>query len=312
MKRRLVLCCLTVLATPTAALAATRVSSDSDCPSSDAISVRLLGLLAAGGPENASVRVHNDGRSMLIEVSAPGEANKQRTVPLTGDCDERAEMAAMIVASWLDAMPVGTIAAPGIPPRERREAARSNGASDASDDPDWVPTRTSGRTLVGAAVFGAADTLGGSGGLALSAAMPELIEDFGVVLEASLGWPRQLTVGEGTATYWRPTLALRASAETPGRHWIVRASIGPALGVMAVSGSGYQKNLTETSVMWGIDSGLAVIRRWRKHEAWGGLGVMAWPQGRHIRSKPDTPGAGVALPEWEARLAVGFSWGILQ
>jgi hypothetical protein len=303
---------LTLLALPGAGVAATRVSSDSDCPSSDAISLRLLGLLAAGGPENASVRVHNDGQSLRIEVSAPGEANKVRTVPLTGDCEERAEIAALIMASWLDAMPVGAIAAPGVPPRERRETSRSSGDSDHSDDPDWVATRTSGRTLVGAGVFGAMDALGGSGGLALSAGMPELIEDFGAVLEASLGLPRNLTVGQGTAHYWRPTVAIRVSAETPGRHWILRVSIGPALGVLVVDGSGYDKNLSTTTVTWGMDSGLALIRSWRQHEAWVSLGAMAWPQGRHVRTRPAIPSNDVALPEWEARLAAGFSWGVRQ
>ncbi len=50
---------LTILlaAVPVPAGAAARVSSDSACPSSDAVSQRLLGLLAAGGPEAASAHV---------------------------------------------------------------------------------------------------------------------------------------------------------------------------------------------------------------------------------------------------------------
>jgi hypothetical protein len=310
--KKLIVVGLAILAIPAAAAAAPRVSSDSNCPSSDDISYRLLGLLAAGGPENASVRVHNDGQSLRIAVSAPGEANKDRTVPLSGDCEERAEISALIIASWLDALPVGTIATPGIPPRERRDTSRSSGESDHSDDPDWEPTRTSARTLVGAGIFGSADNQGGDGGLVLSAAMPELVEDFGSVFEASLGFPRQLSVGQGIAHYWRPTFAWRASAEMSGRHWILRVSVGPALGVLAVRGSGYDKNSDATTVTWGFDSGLALSRLWHKHEAWVLLGAMGWPQGRHIRSKPDTSGGDVALPEWEVRLAAGFSWEIRQ
>ena len=41
---------LAAVAMPALAPAATRVSSDTNCPSADAISQRLLGLLAAGGP----------------------------------------------------------------------------------------------------------------------------------------------------------------------------------------------------------------------------------------------------------------------
>jgi hypothetical protein len=142
--------------------------------------------------------------------------------------------------------------------------------------------------------------------------MPELIEDFGALFEASLGFYRELSVGPGTARYWRPTFALRASAELPGKHWILRASVGPALGVLAVSGSGYDHNLNETTVMWGIDGGLALIRPWRKHEAWLSFGAMAWPQERKIRSRPYASNSDVALPGAEARLSAGFSWGARQ
>ena len=309
MKRRFVLV-LAMVCLPAVASAATRVSSDSNCPSSDAISVRLLGLLAAGGPENASARVHNEGQSLRIEVSAPGEYNQQRTVATTGDCDDRVEISALVIASWLDAMPVGTIAAPGIPPRERRPMSGARGGADPSDDPDWEPTRTSRRTLVGAGLFGLADSQGESGGLALSVGMPALIEDLGLLLEASLGLPRELSVGAGRARYWRPTFALQGSAGLSGKHWGLRLLVGPALGVLKISGSGYDKNLNEATVTWGVDVGLAVTRSVGKHEGWISLGAMAWPQGRRIRSKPDSSTSEVALPDWEARLAAGFSWGI--
>jgi hypothetical protein len=300
-----------VLAYPAAASAATRVWSDSDCPSSDAISVSLLGLLAAGGPENASARVHVDAQSMRIEVVVPGEPNQQRTVPLEGGCADRAEMAAMIVAAWLDAMPVGTFSAPGIPPKERRERLESSSSADPSDDPNWEPLRRSNRTLAGLGLVGMVDELGFNPGLALNVGMPELIEDFGVVLETSLGMYRDLAVGGGTARYWRPTFALRVSSDIYRRLWVVRASLGPALGVLRVEGSGYSTNLADTTVMWGVDFGLVLARAWNKREAWVSVGGVAWPQGRKIRSLPDNSANNqVPLPAWEGRLTLGLSWEI--
>jgi hypothetical protein len=308
MKRRFLLA-MAVLTASGAASAATRVSSESNCPSSDAISVHLLGLLAAGGPQSASARVRVDGQALRIDLSTPGEINQERTVPVTADCDERAEVAALIIASWLDAMPQASLKAPGIPPREGSEIVRMRGGGHDPDDP---PMRTSGRTLVGVGGLGLADPQGGNGGLVVCAAMPDLIEDFGLLAETSLGVPRDLAVGQGTARYWRPTLALEVSAAMLRKPWGVRVVVGPALGVLRVSGSGYDMNLSDTTVTWGVDFGLVLTRARDEHEAWVSFGAIAWPQERKIRSRSSLVGSDTALPAWEARLSAGFSWGVRQ
>jgi hypothetical protein len=303
-----------VLAMPAASVAATRVSSNSNCPSSDAISVKLLALLAAGGPETASARVRSDGKSMQIEVSTPGEEGRQRTVPATGDCDAQAEMAALIIAAWLDAMPVGTLSAPGIPPREVRAApGSSSGESDPLDEPEGDPVTISTRTILGAGILGFADGQGAVGGLAATVAMPNLLENFGWSLEASLGLPRQISVGQGIAHIWRPTFALSASAELYRKHWVVRAQTGAALGILLVNGTDYSANRSSTSVTWGASAGLCLLRPWKRHEMWLRLDGVAWPQGRAVRSNSlvSSQDISVPLPEWEIRSSVGFSWWIL-
>jgi hypothetical protein len=303
---------IVLLGIPTAASAAARVSSDSSCPSSDAISVRLLGLLAEGGPVTASARVHIDGPSMRIDLSTPGEANQQRLIPLSGDCDERAEVAALSIASWLDAMPVGAVKAPGIPPRERPPVAVASSRGNDPDDPNWEPTRTSGRTLIGAGGFALVDKQGGTGGIVARAGLPQMIEDIGLQLDASLAYRREVTVGGGTAVYWRPTFALQATAEVYHRRWVARAGVGPALAVLRVDGSGYQtNNWGDTTVMWGADFGLTLARAWQRNELWFSVSGMTW-QDRHILSLPETTGSSVAMPAWEGRLAAGISWEVAE
>ena len=302
-----------VLALPASALAVARISSDSNCPSTEAISLRLLGLLAAGGPEKASARVHADEQTMRIELSTPGEDNRERNVPSIGDCDARAETAALIIAAWLDAMPVGTISAPGIPPRDVGSAPRSRDEEDALDDPDEERLSVSTRSLVGAGLFGAADGQGATTGIAVEAATPNLLEQFGWTLRASLGLPRELAVGEGIAHYWRPTFVLAASADFSGKKWGLRTQVGPALGILLVNGTGYTKNRSDSAPTWGFDVGLVLLRRWDYREGWLRLGAAAWPQGRAIRSSAIVAGSDivVALPGWEVSLCGGFSWAIL-
>jgi hypothetical protein len=292
---------------PAAASAATRVSSDSGCPSSDAISLRLMGLLATGGPENAAARVEVDAELMRIEVATPGEPSQERSVPLSGDCQERAEVAALIIASWLDAMPARTVSAPGGTARDPLGQGAAKASADPGNDLGREPPRASSRALAGLGGFGLLDQQGIVPGLLLDAGMPELIGSLGLTLQASVGLFRDVAVGAGNARYWRPTLVLRATAGLLRGRWVLRAVAGPALGVLLVSGSGYQRNASDTTVMWGVDFGLVLARAWQKREGWISLGAMAWPQGRSIRSKPDGQ---ASLPEWEARLSLGFAWEI--
>jgi hypothetical protein len=300
-----------VLAISSQAVAAARISSNSNCPSSDAISIKLLGLLAAGGPESASARVRSEGDSMRIEVATPGEESRQRTVLVSGDCEARAEMAAFIIAAWLDAMPVGTISTPGVPPREVRHLPKATGEADPLDETEGERLSISARTFLGAGVFGLGDGLGMSAGGLAMVGMPTLVENVGWLLEASMTSPRQMKVGQGTGTahIWRPTVGLSATFELNRKRWLLRAQVGPALGILLVNGTDYPKNRSDTSVMWGADVGLTLARPWRRHEMWVRLDAVAWPQGRSVLSK--SPNAAEPLPGWEVHAALGFSLGVL-
>lgn len=305
------------VAVPVQASAATRVSSDSDCPSADAISQRLLGLLVAAGPQVAAAHVRVDGETMRIELAVPGEANRERVVSASGDCDQRAEMAALVIAAWLDAMPAGTLSAPGLPPREPPRVAPPASPEDVGDDEDaeHPPFALGTRTLLGAGLFGMADSQGGSGGLALEAAMPNLLVDFGWVAEVSMAWPREMTVGQGRARCFRPTFQLAVTGDIALGNWAVRPRAGAALGVLAVSGSGYETNRSGTTVTWGGGAGLTLARSWRHGEIWARVEGLSWPQGRKVKSRQVgsvSVGADLeeALPAWEGRLAAGVSWGV--
>jgi hypothetical protein len=267
--------------------------------------------LPSGGPERVSARVRSEGDTMRIEVSTPGEESRQRTVEATGDCDARAEMAAFIIAAWLDAMPVGTFSAPGIPPREARPMPRRGRSAD--DDPDADRLSFSKRTLAGGGVFGQADGIGASAGLASALGMPNMVENVGWLLEASMSLSRQMAVGQGTAHIWRPTVALSATFELYRKHWLVRAQVGPALGVLLVHGTDYDANYSDTSAMWGVDVGCSVVRPWKGHEMWIRLDANAWPQGRSILSRQGAliPNAVAPLPSLEVRSVLGFSFRIL-
>jgi hypothetical protein len=198
------------------------VSSNSECPSAEAVSAHLLGLLPTGGPENASARVRNDGQAMRIDLSAPGEETQRRSLFVDGDCDARAELAAYVIAAWLDAMPVGTLKAPGIPPRERRPLESS---STHFFDPEAAPLSISTRTVVGAGVLAQSDTLGTAAGGVILLGMPSLVEETGWLFESSLTSSRQLSLGQGTATFRRPTFTLALTYDFYRKRWAIRGRL---------------------------------------------------------------------------------------
>jgi hypothetical protein len=302
---------LTVLGCP-AAWSAARVSSNSDCPSSAAISLRLLGLLAAGGPARAYARVEVDGGAMRIEVSTPGEQIQQRSVPITGDCDSRAEMAALVIASWLDAMPVGTLDAPGIPPRDVPRLDGRDSDSDSSSEPEEARLVLDMRTLLGVGAYGVTDADGASAGLSLDVGMPNLLDVFGWLAQLHLGWPRERAVGQGIAHTWRPSLGLAATGEIVSGAWTARGHLGAELAVLTVSGSGYAHDRSAITSLWGGYVGATLGRAWKQRELWLRVEAVVWPQERSIRSSqvPSGPDIVVALPTWELRAGLGLAWGL--
>jgi hypothetical protein len=298
-----------------AARAATHVSSNTNCPSSDTISLKLVGLLPAGGPASASVRVraesNRDGQMIVIEVSTPGEEAHQRTLPASGDCDSRAEAAALIIAAWLDAMPAAVLAAPGVPPRIKKAAPTSGDAADFADEDESEPVPKGLRGLLGGSLLGLADGQGSDAGLALDGTF--LLGQFGAALSVSLALPRSVAVGQGTANYWRPTFELNAMAQLYGAKWSLYAQAGPALALLLVQGTGFSPNHSDYSYELSAGAGLRAMVPWNNKTAWLGVNGILWPQGRKVESTVSGSPAVLSapLPGWEVRLAVGLSWRIL-
>jgi len=253
--------------------------------------------------------VRNDGETMRIDLSAPGEETQQRSLIVDGDCRARAELAAYVIAAWLDAMPVGTLKAPGIPPRERRESSSSTHFFD----PEAEPLSISTTTVVGAGVLGQSDTLGTAAGGLLLIGMPSLIEQTGWLFESSLTSSRQLSLGQGTATFRRPTFTLALTYDFYRKRWAIRGRLGGSLGVLMASGSGYAPSHSTTSVMWGLNAGFALTRRWHRHECWFGFDTTGWPQSRRVLTRVSNSGTVLSkeLPSWDLRFVLGYSFAIL-
>jgi hypothetical protein len=298
-----------------AAKGATRVSSNTNCPSADAVSLKLVGLLSAGGPASASARVraesNRDGLSLFIEVSTPGEETHQRVLPATGDCESRAEAAALIIAAWLDAIPAAALAAPGVPPRVQEPAPTGGDAEDFLEEEEPEPVPKGLRTLLGGALLGLVDGQGADTGLSFDGAL--LLGQLGLTVTTSLAWPRGVAVGQGTANYWRPTFELNAMAQLYHAKWSLYAQAGPALALLFVHGTGFRSNRSDYSYELSAGAGLRAMVPWNNKTAWLTVGGILWPQDRKVESTVAGSSTilSAPLPGWEVRLALGLSWRVL-
>lgn len=287
---------------------AARILSDSDCPAAEAVSERLWALLPVREPGNATARLRIDGPSMRIDLSAVGEQMQSRLLPADGDCAARAELAAYVIAAWLDAMPVRAVRAPGIPPRERPPIEEPTPLR-LFDEPLSISTAT----MLGAALVGESDSAGAAVGALVLVGMPNLVEEGGWVAEASYVSAREIALGQGKVSFRRATFTVALTYDFYRARWIVRGQLGAGLGVLMTTGSGFVAANSATSVMWGLDLGLVLARRFARDEAWLGLGALGWPQGRSVYTRVDGSSQTMSedFPSWDFRLVVGYSFGVL-
>jgi hypothetical protein len=123
--------------------------------------------------------------------------------------------------------------------------------------------------------------------------------------------PRELAVGSGTARWWRPVLALGLHLPITEEPWVLAMDAGPALGLLLVSGSGFDHNHTDQALSWGASGGLRFAHQRGRVAYWAELRAWLWPRAQSIRE--DVRGSAprlTALPRIEGHLGLGFSLGI--
>jgi hypothetical protein len=304
MRRVVALGALCLAATP--AWAAPLVTSDSDCPSAADVTNRLAGLWSGDNPVSATAHVRVEAGRMAVDLASENEPATSRLLPAEPDCESRAQAAALVIAAWLDSMPadplgrVESIAVLSVDPASLRAPIAEK------------PLPAQPRFSLGGAALASVDARGAGAVLSGETAWRRLVGRFGLTAGFSVPLPREMGVGQGTARWWRPVLALAVRASLNQGAWILDAGIGPAFGLLVVAGSGFHPNNTDVAVSWGATAGVRLAHRSRSKWAyWADLRTLLWPAAQNIRS--DVEGSNTpklaALPRIEAQLGLGFSFG---
>ena len=277
------------------------VHSATACPSSEAITARLVPLLPTAEAKSnladqADLQVsQGDGggpmRLRLRLVGTDGVVTGQRDLPLSDRCDELAETIAVLLASW-ESSPQTEI--PPIP--EAPVIAKPTPVS-ADENHRFELQLGAG---VGAALVG---------GTAASGRLEIGLGSLQSHWQGRIGFAgqtaRQDALAPGQVSWQHSMAAVSLVWRTLNPLWLVSADIGAVLGFATLSGQDFAVNQQQNSFEYGLEAGLRAGRRWRRFTLWVDLRGEAWRrQQRAVVSGGTAP---LALDPWDLAATLGLS-----
>lgn len=276
------------------------VHSATACPSSEAITTRLVPLLPTAETKNnladqADLQVsQGDGggptRLRLRLVGTDGVVTGQRDLPLSDRCDELAETIAVLLASW-ESSPHAEI--PPIPetPVIAKTAPVSAGASRVFE------------LQLGAGV-GAALVGGTAANGRLELGLGSLQSHWQGRIGFAGQTARQNALATGQVAWQHSMATVSLVWRTLNPRWLFSADIGPLLGFATLSGQDFAVNQQQNSFEFGLEAGLRAGRRWRRFTLWVDLRGDTWRQ----RQRAVVTGAApLALAPWDLAATLGLS-----
>lgn len=271
------------------------LAMSSDCPQAERVAARVEALRATGqrAPQYR-LKIERVSDSMTITAFKPeGEALFERTLPASAACAELEEAAAVVVLAWEarlepGALPVPTLEGkrdtaptPSSPPRVREIRATAAGLGWLSLAPvAWG-------ALVGAELKGTT---------------------FGVKLEVMLQGRRELSLGEGRASWSRVSAAVGPTVSFPLAD---RVDLSVATSLLAgpfwADGSGFAESfrVADWDLGFSADARLFLPSFW-KMRFFVGLGGAVWVRRHEV--KAGLPDSSRALPTLEAFPTMGLAF----
>lgn len=285
------------------AFAAPALTSDSECPSAAEVTAHIANLWRGERALSGAAHIRQDGARLHIDLAGEDEPVVTRSLPVDADCRSRAQAAALVIAAWLDTANADLIglAAP-LPPTP----------TPASDPLRPTSPPSAPQLMLGLGGFASVDSGGAGALLAPEAAWLRLLGQMGLRAGLSFPLPRTMTVGYGSSRWWRPGLDVGMVLSLNQGPWNLWASAGPVLGLLVVTGKGFDENHTDVVLSWGALAGLRLSRtRPGGGAVWAELRGLLWPWAQSIRNEVmGSPWRESALPRLEGHLGLGFSYAV--
>jgi len=304
------------------------VRGDSDCPSPDAVASRLRLLLPADGelPPGAWLEIARPAAAagsaaageieVRMMVGTPPRALGVRRLSSPGSCDEAAQAAAVVAATWTASYrsPPPLWFGDSPPPAVRKVDAASPltqpGAGTAGGIRAVAPAATNVESFaldVGAA-FGAAAATSGTAAPFLAAEVDLRRHASGARLLAMAFGARTIGLGMGQVA-WRRLMAGAGVAHAWGTP-AVQLHVGGDVvaGATFLEGSGFAQNAATTSFDAGAGpwARLAAPLAAAPLTVWVGAQGLAWAREQRIRV--DGAVSTGSLPRLDLLVGAGLAW----
>jgi hypothetical protein len=263
------------------------------------VAERLRGLLpgSSDGAGQLISRVDRRADGLLVRLQRPdGSPVGERLLRGQHPCDQLADAAAVMIATWVQAGQAPGLQAPAMAPgRLGLQAAPATTAATTAWDLDAALGGSwSADGLVSAAQAGAGADL--PGGI------------FGLRLDALVTGQAETPLGQQAARWRRSSLALSARVRRAGKWLTGELHAGPALAFLQVEGRGFDPAQTrsESDLVFGVGSGarLALFRRGLQPFLAGGLSF--WPARSLVYALPAQTAE--PLPRLQLSLTLGVSY----
>jgi len=269
------------------------VSSNSDCPSGQAVSEALWAIRpdSEWSALTATIEVIEDH----VQVTLGDDGRHRREIPVPPDCADRTNRVALVIAVWSGALPAHATAAPQL--------------SVAVPAPVLVSAKKSAMVSE-LGMAGLYSTVGGW--------VPGAGVEFGWLRRE--GWwglrawgayqsAKSLRVDIGDSPYDRTLLGAAMVLRWEHPRLFLSSDWGLAGAYTRAHGDGYSQNQSASGLNIGLSADGRVGLRFGAYRIWAEARLYRWLAKETIRVDPLLAGASTtsALPAWDAHLGIGAS-----
>jgi hypothetical protein len=269
------------------------VSSNSDCPSGQAVSEALWAIRpdSEWPALTATIEVIEDH----VQVTLGDDGTHRREIPVPPDCADRANRVALVIAVWSGALPAHATAAPQL--------------SVAVPAPVLVLVKKSAMVSE-LGIAGLYSTVGGwaPGG---SVELGWLRRDgwWGLRAWGAYQSAKSLRVDIGDSPYDRTLLGAALVLRWERKHLFLSSDWGLVGAYTRAHGDGYSQNQSASGLNVGLAADGRVGLRLGACRIWADVRLYRWALKETIRVDPLStgPSSTSTLPAWDAHLGVGAS-----
>ena len=269
------------------------VRADGDCPDTGLVTTNLLAIRPDDEWPPLVATLHMDGEQLVIAL---GQASTtQRKIKVSGDCTERARLAALVIAAWSGELPDHATSAPTL------------SVDIPAPLPAPIPTKPSAWfTELGFAGFYSM-VGGGAPGGRIEAGHFRRDGWLGLRASATYQAEKALRVDIGLSRYSRALFTAAAVFRLDSR-WGFLSTEGGLVGALTrANGGGYTQNLAARSLNLGLEADGRAGLRTERFRIWAEARAVRWLRTETIHVDRLSGGAlnARALPTWDAHLGLG-------